>query len=159
MTYKIRILLLTSENSVAADNCCKDRRLREAMTCLVFLSLFFFFPEALGMPDEAVGGQCRDRQRVCMCHTADTRMMKSRRAQHPPAGRWGHGTIGPHTTILAHKQYLSVEHALTLVTRYAAACHISFLQTHTHATMHIVHSHTRTHTLCQFTLPISYQWQ
>lgn len=80
-----------------------------------------------------------------MCHIADMRMMKSRRSvSNPPPLQEGEvmAQSSPTRAILANKQHLSVEHVLTSLKRYAAACRISFLQSHPHAIMHIVRSHT-----------------
>lgn len=53
----------------------------------------------------------------------------------------------PPVTALVCKQYLNVEHTLTLVKIFAADCHIIILPTHTYVTTHRLISHTHTHTL------------
>lgn len=146
-----KIIRITSENSVSKTG--GDMR---PWRVLCF-SFFFLFSRGVG---HAGWGQGRHRKRwsvqkqtegLHVPHSWYEDEVKES-CQHPQQeaevmARWP----PPHATILAHKQYLSMEHVLTLVKRYAAGCHISFLQTHTHATMHIVHPPTHTLPLSVYT--------
>lgn len=112
------------------------------------LSFFFFFSRGVGMQDEAGGGRGRDEQwqRVCMCHAADTRMMKSRRAVSTPRRKvrsWhSRPTCRCTGTQTIPQRVTCFDLGKEIRSRLPHQLSATHTHTHTHATMHIVHCNT-----------------